>query len=274
MEHAKKMILVEPRVFASMQRTEEPSWDGTTKNLKEKDYSMKDILNDDDDDDDDQHMQDKANAYHQALWRFLKRLEQYKDRPLGRVQISQDVASSSSKEPPAGGEAESEETDPVVRDVVGSVPKSLRDKASQLLQRLKRNPDVDWNERGEFKYRGHLLKNSNLTDLVNDVLRQRKRRSEPLGWETFAQVLQNLNIPQDLIANQSIWRYIRKRDLLSTPMPSIKKPKPIEEESFQTPSNVTPIKWAAQSERKKKQREKKQKAIKWAVLDGDVPSTL
>ena len=239
---------------------------------------MKDILTDDDDD---QHMQDKANAYHQALWRFLNRLEQYKNRPLGRVQISQDVkpVASSSKEP--AGEAEAEETDPVVRDVVGSVPKSLQAKASQLLQRLKRNPDVDWNERGEFKYRGHLLKNSNLTDLVNDVLRQRKRRFEPLGWETFAQVLQNLNIPQDLIANQSIWRYIRKRDLLSTPtpMPSIKKPKPIEEESFQTPYNVTPVKWTrkqAQSERKK-QREKKQKAIKWDVLDGEkagVPSTL
>ena len=43
----------------------------------------------------------------------------------------------------------------------------------RLLQRIKSHPDVTWNPRGEIEYQGQLIKNSNLTDLVNDVLRKK-----------------------------------------------------------------------------------------------------
>ena len=182
MEHAKKMILIEPRVLESMQQQQQQQetrqdYDTTSRDLKETDQSMQAIL------ESDGHVQDKANAYQQALWGFLNRFDQYKDRPLGRVQLTRD--SIPTKKEQAGEEAEEEvesakSSSPlswIEQDVVESVPKSLKTKAERLLQRIKLDPEVKWNNLGELEYRGQLIKNSNLTDLVNDVLRKRKNSS-------------------------------------------------------------------------------------------------
>ena len=203
MEHAKKMILVEPRVLENMTRNQ-PIEDATNRDLKETSQSMKDILESDD------AAYDKANAYQQALWGFLKRFEQYKDRPLGKVQLTSDSKpiSSTSK---SGDESTSlEDESGVVRDVIASVPISLRNKAGRLLKRLKSNPQVKWNELGELEYDGRVIKQSNLTDLVNDVLRKRRRTPDPLGWDVFADALRQVNVAQDLIGNPKRWDYIRK----------------------------------------------------------------
>ena len=83
MEHAKKMILVEPRVLKSLQTRDggPPVKDATSHSLKEMDRTMQDIL------ESDKNVHDKADAYQQALWSYLNRFEQYKDRPLGKVQL-------------------------------------------------------------------------------------------------------------------------------------------------------------------------------------------
>ena len=83
MEHAKKMILVEPRVLESITRAQ-PVEDATNRDLKETTQAMDTILNSDVD------AHDKANAYQQALWGFLQRYKQYKDRPLGKVELTSD----------------------------------------------------------------------------------------------------------------------------------------------------------------------------------------
>ena len=261
------MILVEPRVFESMQQQhQQPSnsqgWDATSSNLREKDKSIQDIL------ESDRNVYDKANAYQQALWGFLNRFEQYKDRPLGRVQLTQDAKPKTSTSKGVSKEEEEEEEEEarfvensVERDVVASAPRSMKIKASRLLQRLKSDPDVKWNDRGEFEYRGQLIKNSNLTDLVNDVLRDRKRKTEPRGWETFAEVLHRLNVPQDLIGNPARWSFIKTK--VATPDtvgPATKKRKvfgprkkklrkntdddddDIDDERFSTPTIETPKK--------------------------------
>ena len=262
MEHAKKMILVEPRVLESMQQQQQQqqSWDATTENLKERDREMKEIL------DDDRDTHDKANAYQQALWRFLNRFEQYKDRPLGRVEVSRpSEASTSSRE----REGEGESGTAVERDVVASVPRSMRSKAERLLQRLKADPEVKWNDLGEFEYRGRVIKRSNLTDLVNDVLRKRRSVNDPQGWETFAQVLQRINVPQDLVGNTSRWRYMQQQQTSSPPTPQKDQVKEEEEgERFETPLKTTPTKWSkkeARSERKRQKR-KSRKGLLWESM--------
>ena len=77
MEHAKKMILIEPRVLESMQQQQQQQetrqdYDTTSRDLKETDQSMQAIL------DSDKNIYDKANAYQQALWGFLNRFDQFK----------------------------------------------------------------------------------------------------------------------------------------------------------------------------------------------------
>ena len=293
MEHAKKMILVEPRVLESMQQRE-PSWDATSKNLKEKDQSIKKIL------EEDQDVYDKANAYQQALWQFLNRFEQYKYRPLGRVEVRplKLESSSSTKQE----EEEERQTDPketkeekesrtaVEQDVIASVPKSMRSKAERLLHRLKSTPEVKWNDLGEFEYRGQVIKKSNLTDLVNDVLRKRKSARDPQGWETFAQVLQRINVPQDLVGNSVRWSYINKtREIPQTPRKiafkrfAKKAPKEEEEEEeeaeegeeaeeatverFETPLNTTPTKWRKKEARSERKRQRGRKVgLLWETI--------
>ena len=276
------MILVEPRVLESLQRAEGSSWDATAKNLREKDSSMQDIL------DSDKNIYDKANAYQQALWGFLNRFDQYKDRPLGRVQLTRDSIpeGNTTKKEQAGEEAE--EVKPssplswIEQDVVESVPKSFKTKAERLLQRIKLDPEVKWNNLGELEYRGQLIKNSNLTDLVNDVLRKRKNSREPLGWETFADVLHRLNVPQELIGNPTRWTYMRKRETLAkTPekkiiinpknvaLSSIKRRSLLDDnDSFETPPNETPTKWRKkQIKKSERQRKKNIKTdLAWASL--------
>lgn len=202
MEHAKKMILVEPRVLEGMTRNQ-PIEDATNRDLKETSQSMKDIL------DSDGAAYDKANAYQQALWGFLKRFEQYKDRPLGKVQLTSDSKLNRTTSTNEDETTIQDDKSGVVRDVINSVPISLRNKAERLLQRLKSNPEVKWNELGELEYEGKLIKRSNLTDLVNDVLRKR-RRPDPLGWEVFANALRQVNVAQELIGNPNRWHYIQR----------------------------------------------------------------
>lgn len=230
MEHTKKMILIEPRVLESLQgRDGPPVPDATTQNLKEKSRSIEAIL------DSDQNVHDKANAYQQALWSFLNRFEQYKDRPLGKVQLTSD--SKLKEETPEDDSGTS-----VERDVIQSVPKSMKNKAERLLQRLKSHPDVKWNSLGEFEFEGQLIKNSNLTDLVNDVLRKRRSADEPLGWETFAKALRTTNVPRDLIGNPSRWSYVRRKGLYDTSRTPGISPRNVAMSSAPQPP-VTPRRW-------------------------------
>jgi hypothetical protein len=89
------------------------------------------------------------------------------------------------------------------------VPSVFKKKAERLLHHLKQNPELSWNDRGEISVQGQTIKNSNLIDLVNDVLRQRKNIPQPTGWENFAAALSQTNVPQDLIGHPDRWKYIR-----------------------------------------------------------------
>ena len=77
------MILVDPRLVDSLRRNNAPVPDATTQSLGQMDQTMRDILQENGVDDN-----NKADSYQQALWRFLKRFNQYKDKPLGRVEIT------------------------------------------------------------------------------------------------------------------------------------------------------------------------------------------
>ena len=38
-----------------------------------------------------------------------------------------------------------------------------------------------------------------------------RKYSDPFGWQTFADQLIRLNVPQEMIVNKSRWNYILKR---------------------------------------------------------------
>ena len=100
----------------------------------------------------------------------------------------------------------------------------MRKKAKLLVSWLENNPNLSWDEDGRVKMYGKPVAGSNIVDLVNDVLRQRKD-TEPRGWEPFAEVLRDMNVPQDFVGNKKRWEWMHR----TPPLPRE------EEEEYVTP---------------------------------------
>ena len=76
--------------------------------------------------------------------------------------------------------------------MIQTLPKPLKKKGELLLKRLREVSDLDWNTRGEIKYRGDWIHGSNLeTGLVSEALRYKQRNDEayPKGWNEFKSIL-------------------------------------------------------------------------------------
>ena len=179
---------------------------------------------------------ERLKLYDQALYRYRKLYDDYRPTPKTvKVEPSMAVQEESIQKQ---GESELE------KEVIDSVPKTLKGKAELLLKKLKSSPDISWNEKGELKYRGETVKGSNVVDLVNDVLRKRKYFN-PEGWETFGEALREANVPQDLIGHEERWRYIHQTK--RTPRARKRQQSPSPERwatpKAKTPKPKTPHKW-------------------------------
>ena len=87
------------------------------------------------------------------------------------------------------GEQPSEEAEPsdeIETDIMDSVPATMKSRARQLIKKLKSYKDlIGWNEQGQVVFKGRSVPSTNIVDLVNDTLRQRKNFN-PDGWELFS----------------------------------------------------------------------------------------
>ena len=144
---------------------------------------------------------DPRLLYNQALLR-------YNDMTKARAAKPIPVVVAEKKEASASAATVGEPT-----DVVGTLPKTLQTKGRQLLSRLS---TVAWNERGELMHDGVAIPGSNAVDLVHDLLRKRKT-SDPVGWQQFANQMRAANIPMELVGNVTRRRYIQEKRGKRTP---------------------------------------------------------
>ena len=92
--------------------------------------------------------------------------------------------------------------------ILQSVPKTMQRKAELLLGMIKNNNNLTWDEQGVVSYKGKRIHGSNISDLINDTIRQRKG-VETRGWKTFSKALHESNIPQEVIGNASRWKWMQ-----------------------------------------------------------------
>ena len=102
----------------------------------------------------------------------------------------------------------------IEQEVLSTIPKTMRRKAENLLERVKRQSNLGWNERGELLFNGEVIQGTNIVDLVNDMVRQRKS-FQPRGWREFARALRQDNVPQDLIGNKERWDWMHRESATS-----------------------------------------------------------
>lgn len=195
MEHAKKMVLVDPRMLDAVKTAGPPVPDATSESVRDMDEHMRNIL-----DRSDLHVDEKAQLYQQTLMKYLNRVNQFRHQPLGTVELK-----SPSSLPPWSPPPHEQQT--MRKEVLHSVPKTLKKKAERLLDHIERNPDLAWNPRGEIEYQGQRIPDTNVVDLINDILRKRQQFT-PKGWETFATALRQSNVPQDLVGHPDRWAFM------------------------------------------------------------------
>ena len=87
-------------------------------------------------------------------------------------------------------------------DVLASLPKNLKSKGNRLLDFIKNDPDINFNERGELIVDGSTIANSHASDLVNHVLK--KSKVPPIGWNLFKNKLQRMNVPRSLLGADTV----------------------------------------------------------------------
>lgn len=102
---------------------------------------------------------------------------------------------------------------------LSSFPKKFRGKAELLLDFVKTNPHIDWNERNELVVNNKVVPNTNIIDLLDDLSRPTTRR-DPRGIQDFVNTLRNANVPETFIANRHRLEGgpVNRSPLVHTPM--------------------------------------------------------
>jgi hypothetical protein len=196
MEHAKKMVLVEPR---QIEKWKETMLDKTLSKLDGDIYSVlhRDIPDD-----------EKAKLYTNSLSRYLKLDKPTPDTKsfslLDILGSGGDVDATAA----TSTAATSVTSTPIETQVLGTVPKKWHSQASRLLTHIKNNPDISWSDKGELVLKNTTLPKTHAVDLINDLLRKRTTTSKPTGWKQLADILKDDNIPHELIGNEDRWEYI------------------------------------------------------------------
>ena len=90
------------------------------------------------------------------------------------------------------------------KQIIDSVSKTMQNRAKLLIQKLKDHSDViSWTDNGQLVLEGSIVPNSNMVDLVNDIMRKRKGFN-PEHSSTFAIALAKINVPKDYVRNTDL----------------------------------------------------------------------
>ena len=99
--------------------------------------------------------------------------------------------------------------------IVRGIPKTMKTRAEALLAHLKERRDIiTWDNMGQVILNGALIPKSNISDLISDAMRPRKYFN-PVGVREFYNVLNEINIPKDLVRNERRWSEAEENKVLN-----------------------------------------------------------
>lgn len=202
------MALVDPRLLESLAAPKRPP-SLPIKALSSLDAEMKEVVDRRDIDD-----EAKVKVYNQILRKYVV-YEDKANEPMA-VQITHSTPTRIGP-PSSHGREESNELS-ADQHILETVPKTMRRKAQLILEKIRKNTDMSWDDKGQLLVQGKTLEGSHITDLVNDVLRKR-RRPDPIGWEDFTKGLKSANVPRELVGNKDRWAFMRGEHVLETVPP-------------------------------------------------------
>ena len=188
-----KLALVDPQQIGPDSRVNHIFQAPTKKSLSALDKEMREVLETDISD------SDKVFQYNQILQRY-RTYDEKSNQPV-TVKIDPNTISQSLKPDYLSRK--------IPEQVLCLTPITFRAKAAEILDRIQESGHMSWDDKGQLVLDGKSVENSNMVDLVNDVVRNRKTTSPPVGWQAFATGLRSLNIPEEIIGNRDRIQYIR-----------------------------------------------------------------
>ena len=195
-EHTKKLMLVDLKLFRQSMRE---------KTLSNLDVEIEKTLSSEISD------QEKAYKYIEALRKY-----KYYDAPATDEKIVEKSNSES--------------------NILESISVQQRHKAKRLLDHLKRDVNFKIKDDGEIIYKQQTLNNSQIGDLLNEVLKKKSTLADaPIGWREFSDSLKELAVPKDLIENVNIWTHMHPPRAIKK---KLKTKKVLTASKYATPTNI------------------------------------
>lgn len=222
MNHTKKMLLIDPDTLGRMQQRINNPVNNTISLL---DQEMDHILNL-------KHLTDdeKWLQYKQVLARFLHFTSGLRN-PIALPVIYENINEEEEENKDAKEKVVNEDDakDHIKIQTLKTIPKLSKNIGELLYDSLNSADIINWDKFGSVSVRGTKIPGSSIIDLISDVVRNR-RDSSPEGWEIFAHVLAELNIPQEYILNAKRKQFIHQMQAKqhtpqSSTKPNKKKPR-------------------------------------------------
>lgn len=197
------MLLVSPESLTAVKERPTSTESVTAGKL---DQELKDVLNQVD-----ISPYDKVQRYNQILQRYLAFYNQTTKRPLS-VKLTHVTNPNLEHQPPHQediNEGLSEaltgtmELDTHTKTkLLSHFPVRFKNKGEAILNLIHDSGGIlSWNKQGELSHSGKLLKGSHVSDLIYDLLQDRRGLEPPLGFDSFLKGLVEINIPERLVTN-------------------------------------------------------------------------
>ena len=196
---AKKMVLIDPQELKSLKAAaasfnSSPIKDPIESSLNRLSQRMDESLNQST-----KSEEERATDYQQNLQKFMKLAEQFRNQPIGKVEIAKDTTASSKTNNDG-------QLDAMKQDVISNMPKTFKEKARRLLVHLDHIPNLKWTDKGEMVISDQVIPGTNIRDLFSDVLRKKKTMfSTEQGLRSFVDLLKSTNVSRELIPSARLW---------------------------------------------------------------------
>ena len=89
-------------------------------------------------------------------------------------------------------------------DILKSVPNTYLKKAEEILSFWKKTGKISWDNKGVTNIEGVIIQDSDISELLNYVLRKRVTVKPPVGKNELIKFMHKLDTPQLLIGNEEI----------------------------------------------------------------------
>ena len=101
------------------------------------------------------------------------------------------------------------------------MPRTYQTRAKKLIGHLKDYAGVSWNSKGEMVVDGKTLPGSNISVLVNDIIRKAKHEVDPVGKKSLVEQLSKTELPRGVVGNAEIsWEWNERKRKSITPRKS------------------------------------------------------